>query len=119
MADALMNGKVLLHQGEDMCLTRVIQQSVDSDGKIIGKHNNIPILDNILYDVEFPDGAVKLYVANIIAENILNQVDEDGYHNQLINTILDQSKDIREAEKTYKWIVTKLGRQSLWQNTVA
>ena len=56
---ALMNAEVLLTQGEDMRLSRVIQQSVNYDGKVIGKHNVIPILDTILYDVDFPDGSVK------------------------------------------------------------
>ena len=89
MSYALMNAEVLLPQGEDMRLVRVIWQSVDYDGKVIGKHNDIPILNTIMYGVELPYGAVKLYAANIITENILNQVDKYEYHNQLINTILE------------------------------
>ena len=42
-----------------MWLARVILRSVDSDGKVIGKNNDIPILNTILYDMELPDGAVK------------------------------------------------------------
>ena len=93
MADTPMNAELLLPQGEDMRLAKVILRIVDSDGKVIGKHNDIPILNTILYDVEFPDGVVKPYTSNIITDNILNQVDEYGYHNQLINTILEHSKD--------------------------
>ena len=93
MADALMNAEVLLPQGEYMRLERVIRRSVDSDGKVIGKNNEIKILNTILYDMNFPDCAVKPYADNIIVENILNQVDEDRYQNQIINTILDHSKD--------------------------
>ena len=51
MADALMKYEVLLPQGKDMRLARVIQRSVDSDGKVTGEHNNIPMLNTILYDV--------------------------------------------------------------------
>ena len=56
-------------------------------------------MNTILFDVEFPDGAVELYANNITAENILNQVDEYGYHSQIINTILVHSKDSRAVEK--------------------
>ncbi len=30
--------------------------------------NEHPLLNTLVYDVEFPDGAVKKYAANIIAE---------------------------------------------------
>ena len=61
---------------------------------------------------------MKLYAANIIAENILNQVDEYGYNNQIINTILGHSKDSLAVEKKDNWIVTKRGRQSMPKTTV-
>ena len=34
------------------------------------------VLNTIMYDVEILDGAVKPYAANIITDNILNQVDD-------------------------------------------
>ena len=38
-------------------------------------------LKSLVYDdVEFPDGAVKQYAANVITENVLSQVDSSGYH---------------------------------------
>ena len=47
----------------------------------------------MLYNMQFPDGTIKPHLANIIAENILNQVDEDGYHCQLLEGMLEHSKD--------------------------
>ena len=47
-----------------------------------------------MYYVEFLEGAVKPYDDNIITDDILNQVNEYGYHNQLINTTLDHPKYI-------------------------
>ena len=41
------------------------------------------------YDVEFPDGQVKEYAANIIAENMLTQVDSDGMSTTLMEAIVD------------------------------
>ena len=85
----LMNAEVLLPQGEELRLSKVIQRSVDSDGKVGGNYNDIPVLNNFLYDVQFPDGAIKTYLTNLIAENILMQVDADGYHHQLLDGIQD------------------------------
>ena len=76
------------------------------------------MLNTILYDVQFLDGAIKPYSANLIAENILTQVDSDGYHNQLLEGILDHSKDKQAVENKDQWIVTKHGRQSIRKTTV-
>ena len=76
-ADILINAEVLLPQGEDMRLTTVIRSNVNTDGKVIGYYNKIPTLKAILYDTQFPDGAIKPYSSNLIAENILMQVDAD------------------------------------------
>ena len=66
-ADTLVNAEVLLPKGEGSQLARVIHRSVDENGEVIGDHNNNPILNTILYDVEFPDGDIKPYAANTIA----------------------------------------------------
>ena len=69
--DIIINAEVLPPQEEDMRLAKVIRRNVDSDGKVIGDYNDIPTLNTILYDVHFPDIAIKTYSANLIAENIL------------------------------------------------
>ena len=117
-ADMLMNAEVLLPQGEDVSLTKVIRRNVDSKGQVIGDNNDIPILNTILYNVQFLDGAVKPYSENLIAENILTQVDVDGYRNQILEGILDHSKDNKAVQKKDQWIVTKHARRSMWQTTV-
>ena len=112
-ADILMNAEVVLPQGEDMRLAKVVRRSLDSDGKVTGNYNNIPVLNTMLHDVMFPDGTIKPYSANIIAENILNQVNEDGYHRQLLEGILEHSKDGRAVDKKDQWIVSKRGRHHM------
>ena len=76
------------------------------------------MLNTILYDVQFPYCAIKPYSENLISEHILTQMDADGCHNQILEGILDHSKDKRAVEKKDKWIVTKRGRQSMRQTTV-
>ena len=53
-------------------------------------------MQNILiYDVEFPDGQIKKYAANIIAENMYAQVDADGHIHTLLDSIVNYAKDER------------------------
>ena len=76
------------------------------------------VLNTMLYDVQLPDGSIKPYSANLIAENRLMQADGDGLHQQLLEGILDHSKDKRAIEKKYKYFISKRGRRSMCKTTV-
>ena len=116
--DILMNAEVLLPQGEELRLAKVIRRRVELDGRVGGNYNDTPILNTILYYVQFTEGDIKPYLANLIAENILMQVDADEYHYQLLDGIQDHSKDKRAVDKKDMWIVSKLGRRSMQKSTV-
>ena len=67
-----------------------------------------------MYDVEFSDGQVKEYGTNIIAKNMLTQVDLDGYSLSLMDSIVDHHKDPSEAIPVEdKYIRTKSGQRRL------
>ena len=67
-----------------------------------------------MYNVEFSDGQVKEYGANIIPENMLNQVDLDGYSLSLMGAIVDHCKDPSEAIPIEeKYMTTKSGQRRL------
>ena len=42
-----------------------------------------------MYDIEFPNGDVRKYAANIIAVKFLAQVDPEGFHTNILKAILD------------------------------
>lgn len=77
-----------------------------------------PLLNSILYDVSFPDGQIKQYSANIIAENMYQQVDNDGYTKSLLKSIVNFEKDQSAVSKEDKYITTKSGQQHLHKTTV-
>ena len=112
-----MNDEVIQPQGEDVQMTKVIWRNVEVYGKVLGYYNDIPMLNTILYDIQFPYGAIKPYSENLITENILTQVDDDGYHNHLLKGILDHSRDKQSLEKKDKWIVTNRVRWYMQQTT--
>ena len=74
--------------GESKVLARVKNRKRDHDGKLIGSYNENPILNTSVYTVQSPDGTISEYTANVIAENLWNQVDYDGWdYNQLYEII--------------------------------
>ena len=49
------------------------------DVNIIGKYDSNPILNTMVYDVMIPDGSIREYGANIIADNMYSQVYSEGF----------------------------------------
>ena len=41
-----------------------IQRSIGHNGTIVGKYDDNPMINSIIYDVEFPDDTMKEYSAN-------------------------------------------------------
>ena len=72
-----------------MVTGKIIQWTIGPDGQVTGTYDSNRCLNSIIYDVEFPDGQVKKYAANIIAEKMLTQVDSDGMSTTLIEAIVD------------------------------
>ena len=72
-------------------------------GKPIGVTNDNPIIDSSVYQVEFRDGTMSEYTANIIAENLYSQVDEYGEQYTFMDEIMvhRKTKDAIPKSKGY------------------
>lgn len=67
-ADRMINAEVLLSHKEINAVAKLVKQSVDANGKVLGCFNEIPMLNTLVYECTFSDGTTKAYVAaNIIA----------------------------------------------------
>ena len=75
-----------------MQVAKVALRILDEDVKLVGTYSENPMLNTLIYDVEFPDGATKPYAANMIAENIHNSVDSDGHLSIPFGEILNYCK---------------------------
>ena len=110
--DKTINAEVLLQIGNEVQSARVLQRSIGPDGHIAGKHDDNPFLNSIVYDAEFPDGTVKEHSANIIAENMLTQVDSDGFTMTMMEGIIDHKIDTDAAvSKSDTCVVTRRGQK--------
>ena len=57
--DIFVNAEVLLPQGEDFRKAEVCGRHVGYEGQVIGKYNVNPLMNYILYDIDFGDGTIK------------------------------------------------------------
>ena len=72
-----------------------------------------------MYEVELADGRIKEYGANIIVENMLTQVDSNGFSLALMEGIIDyKHDDLIAIPKADKYITTGRGQRRL-QKTMA
>ena len=69
-------------------MAKVCGRTVGPDGKTICTFNDTPTFNSVVYDVEFTDGEVKEYAANVIPENILSQIDNEAFTVTLLYSIL-------------------------------
>jgi hypothetical protein len=68
----------------------------------MGKRNTNPILDTHKYDIQFPDGSIRMFAANIIAENLYSQEDPEGRsHTILMDIIKHRCNKKVTANHTY------------------
>ena len=116
--DKIIHAEVIIQNGDEMAMGKVVRRSHDADGRMTGTCHDNPFLNTIPYDIEFSDGQVKEYGANIIAKNMLTQVDLDGYSLSLMDSIIDHSKDPSQAiPMEDKYITTKSGQRRLQKTT--
>ena len=89
----LLNVEVQRQLGKELTTGRVKCHALGPEGKVVGKYDDNPFLNSMTYEVEFVDGQVQKYSANVIAENMLTRVDSEGLSTTLMEGIVDCHKD--------------------------
>ena len=99
--DGYLNLEIgLQRRGNDRMEKKVVKRrAVDVNGVHIGVPNNNPIMDTRQLEIEFNDGQVEILPANIIAESILTQVDEDGHKQMMLDEIIDHRSTDQAIKK--------------------
>jgi hypothetical protein len=85
-------------QGDKYVLGTVVARKRDAHGNPIGKASDNPIFDTRVYQVSFPNGNTEEYSANIIAENLFSQMDQEGNQYLLIQEIIDHKYEPNESD---------------------
>ena len=92
--DKYLNVELIMNMGtnDEQC-GHVIKRSWGLVGEAISQAHANPLFDTREYEVEFMDGTHERYQANIIAENMFAQVDNEGNQYLLLQEITDHKKD--------------------------
>ena len=112
--DEYLSAQVTLPVGGEVRRGQVVRRKRDHNGRPVGVRNSNPILDTREYEVEFPDGTTQSYAANVIAENLYSQVDEEGKSYSILSEIVGHDKDssamtIEQLEASGKPCFTTVG----------
>ena len=73
--------------------------------------------NTLVYDVRFLYGVFKKNVVNIIADNVLSQVDPDWFYMNDVSHVLDHKRDGTTVPMSQNYIRTKSGQQRQHQTT--
>ena len=108
--DKYDNIKLTLQIGVDKPeFARVKKRLKEANGRPIVVANDNPILELIMYEVEYRDGYVATMAANVIAGNLFSQVYQEGNIFVLIESITDKRTDDTQTLQQDALVITKSG----------
>ena len=116
--DEYLTTKLIMPRAGEGQLGKVRQRTKNKDGVPIGKRHPTPILDTRMYDVEFPDGSTDTFTANVIAENLFSQVDEEGRTYHILKEKTDHRVGAKAMLKQDGFITTSSGQRQPRHTTV-
>ncbi len=114
--DKCILARVCVPQGDQKSCGTVTARKRDADGRLIGNSNANPFLDTAMHEVKFDSGETEAHTANIIAESICAQVDDDGCTTMELDEIIDHRSD-GDAVTHADAYVTHNGKQKLCRTT--
>ena len=65
------------------------QRSHEPEVVTVGSYDDNSTINYIIYNVEFPDGTIKEYSVDLIADNMLTQYESDGLTKSTMDGIID------------------------------
>jgi len=107
--DKYIAAEVILPKGDTFLLGKVIGRKRDAEDNLIGTAHSNPIFDTRLYQVQFPEGQVEEYSANIIAQNLYSQLDSEGHRFVLLEDIIDYDKNEDAVPYENRFIISNNG----------
>ena len=97
---------------------KVVGWSKEDDENIIGNYDSKPMLNTMIYDVDFPGGSIRKYRVNVIYDNKYYQVYSEVFLHPTLSGILDSDKDTTTAKKGDQYIITKSIQRCMRKSTI-
>ena len=115
--DTLIHAELMLPHNGVQQRAKVTQRTLGPDLRTTGTYHSSMPLNTMLYDVQFPDGAVKEYTGNILAEHLLNQLDDDGFTLVKLDSIIDHRSDEDALKPSQAYTTNAQGTRRLRKTT--
>jgi hypothetical protein len=109
--DQYVGASVQLSIGDKVNTGKVTGRKRGLDGVARGKASTNPILNTRTYNVEFKNGRSEEYTANVIAENMYAQCDEEGNQFIMLQDIVGHNTDGHAVERADMYIKVGSNRQ--------
>ena len=114
----LVGAQIEIHRAGETIKGRVKDRVRTESGNLLGRADPNPLLDTSRYVVEYYDGSTDVLSANVIAEAIYSQVDDEGRDFLLLDDIVDHERDDDEAlTESNCWEVKKNGDKVMKRTT--
>jgi hypothetical protein len=91
--DGYVNAEITIDRDGEPTRARVVKRARTENGLPIGRAHRNPLFDTREYNCTFDDGTMERYTANVIAENLYSQVDNEGRSFLVLDEIIDHAKD--------------------------
>ena len=117
LLDQMIGLELNMPHMDEMRRAKVMRRTTSPEGEEYGAHDPNPLLSTIAYDLEFDDGSIKQVGANIIAQQMYQQVDSDGHMSTMIEHIVDHDTDGTEVKKGKQSLTTPSGEKRPRQST--
>eukprot|EP00957_Ditylum_brightwellii_P196209 14950317-Ditylum_brightwellii.AAC.1 len=116
--DKITNAEVQLHHQYHITADKVKRRALGLNSRTAGSYHDNPMLNSTVYKLEFPDREVKEYAANVIAENMLTQVNYEGFTTTMMEEIINHDRDENTAVHIRdKYVKTYLNQRRLQKST--
>ena len=83
----------LIHVELKQPQAKVLRYSCDTNSNFTATYDENPMLNSIVYNIEFPNCESRECSASIIAENMYSQVDANSHSHSLLESITDYEKN--------------------------
>ena len=116
--DCYISSRVRVPQGDDWAYGTVKRCKQNADCNLVGHANKNPLLDTSIYKVKLDDGEREAFSANIIAEHIYSQVNQEGFTHYTLSEIIDHKRDSLAVTKDDGFVTTPNGQKKPRMTTV-
>ena len=113
----LVSTEVSLQQGNSLQTVKVTCRLVGPEVAIKDSHDYNPMFKSLLYDIEFNDRQVKQFPAKVIAKNILDRLNSNGFLAIILKAITEHKKDDPTVDMSYEHAKTFKDRKMLQQSS--